>query len=82
MNDARSIQSILRGERRGRKNKKNEMVNLDKETIQAVKEIEKALEKTAFEINRFEVSDTAIDERTMIELDIRKIVPKSDGVPT
>lgn len=58
------------------------MVNLDKETIQAIKEIEKALENTVFEINRFEVSDTALEDRTMIELDIRKKIPISDEVRT
>lgn len=48
------------------------MVNLDKETIEAIQKIEKAVEGTAFEINNFNVSDTAMQERTMIMLDIRK----------
>jgi len=48
------------------------MVKLDKETIDAIQKIEKAVEKTSFEINSFDVSDTGIEGRTMIELDIRK----------
>ena len=48
------------------------MVNLDKETIEVVNKIEKAIEGTTFEINTFSVSDTAIEGRTMIDLDIRK----------
>lgn len=50
------------------------MVNLDKETIGVIQKIEKAVEGTAFEINNFNVSDTAIEQRTMITLDIRKKV--------
>lgn len=48
------------------------MVNLDKETIEAIKKIEEAVSETSFEINKFEVGDTYIDGRQMITLDIRK----------
>ena len=55
------------------------MVNLDKETIEAIKKIEKAVDGTNFEINKFEVSDSAIAERTIINLDIRRKVEEGQN---
>lgn len=48
------------------------MVELDKETIDTIKKIADVLDDTPYEINTFSVSDTALDGRTMIDLDIRK----------
>ncbi len=51
---------------------KNKMVNLDKETIKVINKIEKAVEGTNFKINKFDVGDSAIAEKTIINLDIRR----------
>ena len=48
------------------------MVNLDKDTIDTIKKISDVLVETPYEINNFKVSDTGMDGRTMIDLDIRK----------
>lgn len=53
-------------------------VNLDQETIKAINAIAEALKLTTFEVNKFLVSETGIDGRTMIELDIRKVVKRGD----
>ena len=56
------------------------MVNLDKDTIDTIKKISDSLEGTGFEMNRFKVSDSAIENRQIIELDIRRIVEvEEDG---
>jgi hypothetical protein len=47
------------------------MVNLSKDTIEAIDKISKALENSAFFINRFEVSESGIG-KTVINLDIRE----------
>jgi hypothetical protein len=47
------------------------MVNLDKNTIEAIDKISKSLEGTVFFINRFEVSESGIG-KTVINLDIRE----------
>ena len=52
------------------------MVNLDKETIDTIKKVSDTLENTPYEINKFEVSQTALEGRTMILLDIRKKIIK------
>jgi len=50
------------------------MVNLDKDTIETIKKISDAIEGTGFEMNRFDVSDSAIENRQVIMLDIRRII--------
>lgn len=49
------------------------MVNLDKNTIEAIDKINKALVDSAFFINRFEVSESGTG-KTVINLDIREKV--------
>lgn len=46
-------------------------VDLDKETIEAVNKVNKALQKTKFDVNRFEVGNTMASGR-YIWIDIRK----------
>jgi len=53
------------------------MTNLDKDTIDAIKKISDAVEGTGFEMNRFDVSDSAIENRQIINFDIRRIVEKT-----
>ena len=54
------------------------MVQLDKDTIDTIKKISDAIEGTGFEMNRFKISDTMVENRQMIELDIRRIVVDQD----
>ena len=55
------------------------MVNLDKDTIDTIKKISDSLVDTGFELNRFDVSDSTIENRQVIMLDIRRII--KDDVP-
>ncbi len=50
------------------------MVNWDKDTIDTIKKVSDAIEGTGFEMNRFDVSDSAIENRQIINMDIRRIV--------
>ncbi len=52
------------------------MTRLDKDTINTIKRISDAIEGTGFEMNRFDVSDSAIENRQIINFDVRRVVEK------
>lgn len=54
------------------------MTNLDKDTIDTIKKISDAIEGTGFELNRFDVSDSAIENRQIINFDVRRIMEESE----
>ncbi len=53
------------------------MVDLDNETIEVINKVNEVLKETNFELNHFEVGDTAASG-VVIQIDIRKHEVKED----